>query len=324
MSSCFPHSLRTLHADGFRRGILMLICAATLLGAWVCWFLLARIDRYEVTGVARVEVDLSGHPLQSTLAGRVAATTLRMGRAVIEGEVLVELETSGQRLQVQEERTKLMALAPQIAVLREEAGAQERARAEERVVSHVAGEQAGAQLREAGIVSTLADDEAGRANRLRAEGIVSESEFQRSRAESQRRHAELDSLRLAIGRLDPEQRVREYDRDARVNQLQGGVTRLEGQIVTTAASIKRLQYEIEKCVIRAPISGRLAEVAVLRAGSYVAEGEKLAVVLPRGNYRVIAEFPPARRAGPGAARPAGYYAPAGISVDAIRKHLGDG
>lgn len=292
MSSCFPHSSRHLHGDGFRRCILFLICVSTLLGTWICWFLLARIDRYEVTGVARVEVDLAGHPLQSRLAGRIAATTLRLGREVVEGEVLVELETGGQRLQVQEERTKLMALGPQIAALRQETGAQERARGEERIVSHVAGEQAGAQLREAGILSKLADEEAGRAKRLRAEGILSESEFQRSRAESQRRQAELETLRLAIGRLDPEQRVREYDRDARVNQLQGSLTRLEGQIVTTAATIKRLQYEIEKCVIRAPINGRLAEVAVLRPGSYVAEGEKLAVVLPRGNYRVIAEFSP--------------------------------
>lgn len=270
----------------------MMVCVATLLGSWVSWFLLARIDRYEVTDVARVEVDLAGHPLQSRLAGRVAASRLGLGREVIEGELLVELETAGQRLQVQEERTKLAALGPQIAALREETAAQDRARGEEREVSHMAGDQAGAQLREAGIVSKLADEEATRAKRLRSEGIVSESEFQRSLAESQRRRVELESLRLGIGRLEPEQRVREYDREARVHRLQGDVTRLEGQIATTTASIKRLQYEIEKCVIRAPVSGRLAEVAVLRPGSYVAEGEKLAIVLPRGNYRVIAEFSP--------------------------------
>lgn len=292
MSSCFPHSLRALRADGFHRSILMMVCVATLLGSWVSWFLLARIDRYEVTDVARVEVDLAGHPLQSRLAGRVAASRLGLGREVIEGELLVELETAGQRLQVQEERTKLAALGPQIAALREETAAQDRARGEEREVSHMAGDQAGAQLREAGIVSKLADEEATRAKRLRSEGIVSESEFQRSLAESQRRRVELESLRLGIGRLEPEQRVREYDREARVHRLQGDVTRLEGQIATTTASIKRLQYEIEKCVIRAPVSGRLAEVAVLRPGSYVAEGEKLAIVLPRGNYRVIAEFSP--------------------------------
>ena len=45
--------------------------------------------------------------------------------------------------------------------------------------------------------------------------------------------------------------------------------------------------------IRAPVNGRLGEVANIPAGSVVREGEKPAAVVPSGELRIVANFQPA-------------------------------
>jgi multidrug resistance efflux pump len=83
-------------------------------------------------------------------------------------------------------------------------------------------------------------------------------------------------------------------RDAGLRRIHADIQQLEGQRITSAAAIERLQYEIEKRRIRAPISGRLGEAQTLRIGAVVREGDKLGAVVPSGTLRIIADFlPPA-------------------------------
>ena len=50
---------------------------------------------------------------------------------------------------------------------------------------------------------------------------------------------------------------------------------------------------MEQHRIRAPVAGRLGDVAPLRVGEYVAAGQKLATVIPAGELIVVADFEPA-------------------------------
>jgi multidrug resistance efflux pump len=70
------------------------------------------------------------------------------------------------------------------------------------------------------------------------------------------------------------------------------VTRLAGEMVTTAATVERLAHEIERRRIRAPMAGRLGEVAGLHIGTVVGEGDRLAAVVPHGDLQVVADFQP--------------------------------
>ena len=63
------------------------------------------------------------------------------------------------------------------------------------------------------------------------------------------------------------------------------------------AAIERLDYEIEKRRIRAPVAGRLGEVAYLQIGAVVREGDQLGAVVTSGTLKVIADFPPLRAPG---------------------------
>src|SRR4051812_25727563 len=99
MSTAFSRTLRMLDADRGRRSIAGLAAAAALLGGWVAWSALAHVTLYEITPTARLEVDRAIYPIQSPLVGRVTATRLAVGRVVEAGEILVELDTSAEKLQ---------------------------------------------------------------------------------------------------------------------------------------------------------------------------------------------------------------------------------
>jgi membrane fusion protein (multidrug efflux system) len=85
---------------------------------WGAWSLFARVTVYAATDRARLEVDRAVHPVEAPVDGRVVATHLTLGREVQIGEMLVELEAEVQRLQREEERTRLATLTPQIEALR--------------------------------------------------------------------------------------------------------------------------------------------------------------------------------------------------------------
>lgn len=91
MPTAFPQSLRALDAERHSHALVGWLPAVALLGAWVAWFIVARVAVYEVTEMARLEVDRAVYPVAAPLAGRVVATHLVMGREVQAGTVEVEV-----------------------------------------------------------------------------------------------------------------------------------------------------------------------------------------------------------------------------------------
>ncbi len=273
MSTAFSRTFRSLRADGFAPPAAGLAVAACLAGAWGCWSLLAQVTRHEVSASARLEAEQAATPLQSPLAGRVQSTHLSIGREVKAGDLLVELDTSVEQLQLSEERARLAALGPQLRALNEQAAAEEEARS----ASHAAS----AQVREAEAPARFAAADEERMRQLRAEGLIPEREYQRQNADMQRARAAADTQRLG---------ARHKNRAARLKSLTAGMSRIEAQIAGIEASIARLTYEIERRSVRAPVSGRLSEAAVLPAGAMVRAGDKLAVIVSSRNLGGIAQF----------------------------------
>ena len=123
MDTAFLRTLRSLRDDSPRRPVWGIAGAAALLVAWSAWFLLAPVTQYEVTDVARVEIDRAAHLLQAETSGRILVSHLEMGRDVNAGDVLVELDANPQQLQVREERARLDALSPQLQAIRQQLAA---------------------------------------------------------------------------------------------------------------------------------------------------------------------------------------------------------
>jgi multidrug resistance efflux pump len=293
MSSPFFRSERFLESETFKRGAWGLLIAAVLLGLWATWFFRARVAVYAVSQSADLEVDRAAHPVESQSSGRVVASTLALDREVKAGEVLVELDADMQKLQLMEERTRLGSLAPQIQSLEDQIAAEERASAQEQQTAAVASDEARARFREADAAASLAESEAQRLNQMYSSGILAKADFERAQANAAERRAAADSLKLAVSKLEQQRLTDTEDRRAHFEGLKSEVNRLRGTEATSQASIARLEDEVDRRLIRAPIDGRLGEVAGVRMGSVVRDGDKLAAVVPTGILRIVASFQPA-------------------------------
>ncbi|MBV9082275.1 MAG: HlyD family efflux transporter periplasmic adaptor subunit, partial [Acidobacteriaceae bacterium] len=213
------------------------------------------------------------------------------------GDVLAELDTTAERLSLEEERTRRASILPQINALESQMTSERAGVGGERRVLDFSKQQALAQYEEAEAQALLAEQEWERAKRLRAEGILAQADAERAKSDAQSKRASAEKLKVAISTLEPALEVREHDRDVQLKQIAAEKAKLEADIAISDATIKRLENEIERRYVRAPVSGKVAECANLTAGSHIAEGQQLAVILPPGKVRAVAEFDPSSALG---------------------------
>jgi membrane fusion protein (multidrug efflux system) len=206
--------------------------------------------------------------------------------------VLVELDANAQRLQFEEERARLSVLVAQLEALPKEVAAEEDAQRKERQAAQAALDEARARHRESIVVAKLSEVEAERMARLHARNYIAEMELLRAQAKAQEHQAAAKTLHLAVGRLEGDQRTKESERRAHLERLKRSVIELNGQVAAVAATVERLEYEIERRRIRAPIAGRLGEIAYLQIGAVVREGDKVGAIVPSGGLQVMADFLP--------------------------------
>lgn len=297
MATPFHRTTRSLAADSGRGALWAWALALLLGGAWLAWFGLGRVTLWEVTPHARLEVQQAAHPVSAQQAGALRSTALQLGRSVKAGEVLAELDDRAARARLAEEAARLAAIPARRAALRAEiatlASGQDGARR--------SGEAA-AQAATARAAELLAQIEFAREHerRLAAEaaaGGVAEIEALRSRSETRRLLAAAESQAAEARRLAAEVQVRDAQSRSRLDALQGQLAALDGEAATLSASVARLQTEGERLFVRAPVDGTLAEVMPLSPGGWVAEGQRMATVLPAGGLRVVADFAPASALG---------------------------
>jgi membrane fusion protein (multidrug efflux system) len=268
-----------------------------LVVGWLAWFFLAKITRYKVTDHARLEVDQEINPIQSPVLARVVSSKLELGKQVHEGDVLLELDAVSEQLQVKEEKTQLTVLDSEITSLRAQIGALKQASEQEVQTTQVAVEESEARYKEADALARLATNEGLRLEKMHAQDLVPAREYEQAKLEAERRQSAAESLHLEADRLARDQRTHASERAAQISNLLGQVNKLEGEKTTAGAAINRLNYEVERRLIRSPVNGNIAEVSPLRPGAVVAEGERLGAILPEGRVRVIAEFSPAEALG---------------------------
>ena len=69
MPIAFSRSMRALGADTFRPSLGMLLGAGAFLAAGCAWVFLGRVDVYEVSHKARLEVQREIHPVTAPVPG---------------------------------------------------------------------------------------------------------------------------------------------------------------------------------------------------------------------------------------------------------------
>jgi membrane fusion protein (multidrug efflux system) len=334
MSTDFRRSLRTLDADSPRRNTILLVTAAALLLAWGCWFTLSRVSIYAATGHARLEVDREKHPVAVPVAGQIVSVDLAVGRYVRAGEPLVELDATAEHLSRTREEVRLAPAQSQIDLLRVELGAEERALQEERQGAQAGIAESEARAQQGRAAARFAREEADRLARLHKNGLVSELEALRADNNAAERAGEAEAAAFASTRLVRDFEVREQNRLAQIARLKREIASIEGERAEARAASDRIGFDIEQRIVRAPISGTIAEVAPLKPGGLVGPGDRVCTIVPDGEVRVVALFPPSVALGrvrPGqvarvrlAAFPWTQYGSASARVTTVAGELQDG
>jgi len=287
----FSQTYRALAADRFGARGLVLAVSITLLAGWVWWAWKATVPLYEVSREARVEQDAASYPVQAPFAGKLVHAALALGKAVHKGDVLAEIDAEPDRFAMRQEETRIGSLDTELARLRTQQQAEEAARGAERQSARAAQEEAVNRQREAETAAAFAEQEERRIKRLRDEKLIAEREYDRAVSESARLRAVVQTAKAAANRIESDQITRDKERDVRLQRIASDIARLEGEKSRARVSVGRIGYEIERRKVRAPVDGRLAEVAVLHVGAVLEEGARLAAIVPEGRLRVVAQFP---------------------------------
>ena len=297
MPSTFSRTLRSLEADGYRRSLWILVLGLVFLAASSAWFFCARVDVYETTDKARLEVGRAAHPVAAPVVGRVAATYLTLGRKVLAGDLLVELDSEAQRLQLEEEKARAATIRNRREALRNQVQAEDQAWPAQKEAAMLAIDEARAHEREAQAATKFAEGEADRLKKLDENGLLSKSDLLRAQAEAEKQREAAAAQTLTVSRLGSDLKSLEKVRAVRRTQLEREAAQLDGELSTIEATAKRDEYVIEQHRIRAPVAGELGEIAELRPGGFLTEGQKIGAIIPAGELKVVAQFSPLTAAG---------------------------
>jgi membrane fusion protein (multidrug efflux system) len=297
MAMHFSRSLRRLEADTTRRTLLAALAIFSLLVLWFAWFIAARITVYATSHSARLEVDRENRPVEAPVAGRVVRTSLAAGQVVRAGDVLIELDDQPERLAQNQLQGRVEPATRQIAALKAEIDAQQRAMHEDRGAAAAAAAENTARAREATAAADLAAEEARRLRELHARGIASELDAIRAETLAEQRRNEADTATFAASRVQRDFQARQEDRLAKIARLNNEIAAIEAARGDAIAGAERLSYDISQRVVRAPISGTIAEVSTLKAGGLVQPGDLLCTIVPEGTLKVVALFEPAESLG---------------------------
>jgi multidrug resistance efflux pump len=258
---------------------------------WTAWLVFGRIELTEVTDVARLEAGRSVHAVDAPAAGAVTAVHVRMGDEVSPGLELIALEDDRAAAGLQEVEARLAFQEQRLASTVGELAAEEGvARSDERSAQS-ALEEGRAKEDVAAAEANLAAAELSYAKRLQPIGLMSELDLVRRSAEADRKRAALDGARSAVALLRAEQEARRRRAAGRLEHLKEEMADAGEEIATLRLRLGPLRRDLEQRVVRAPVAGRIGRMTALRPGSVVAEGTRIAEIVPPGGVHAVGFFP---------------------------------
>ena len=267
------------------------------LALWLGWFLLGSVQIYEVSRQARLETGAAARDVSTQQSGRLVATRLEIGRTVRAGDVLAEFDAGPDILRAKEEAARLNAFPDKIADLRRQIEATQAAMDDDQRAATAAVQSATARQREASAGAEFARDNDRRMNAQSAAGGVAEVEALRATSDARKAASASDALAADARRIGLEARTRGRQAAAQIAELQRALVSLEADEVASRETLARLNLDIEAHLVRAPVDGVVGEVLAARAGAYLAEGQKLATIVPYGAVVIVAQLNPSTALG---------------------------
>lgn len=288
MAINFQRTLRSLECE--RRSWLAW-SAMGLTVAMLGWSIGARIPVFETTHSARIEVFSDSYAVATTIAGQIKLSNLRLGAIVKAGDILVELDATNTRLQRDEAEARVTAIKDRQAAILKEIQSERTTsasvvtgREQALIESQAKVDRCAAQLQ-------LAKQHAERISKLKTSQAVTQTEVEEAEAAVRGSKASLAEATAALDRQRLERITLESECNTRIIRLERESVEFEGQLRVERAAIDRLSRVIADHRVLSPANGRLDQLGQVREGTVVTAAQPLAVVVPVGRPRVVAQFP---------------------------------
>ena len=318
MSLPFAETLRALDADR-RTGLATLLPALVLLALWLAWAFLAKLPILAESTAATVEAQQPPIILTAPADGLVAPSSgvLSLGQDVHAGQALLRLDASDLTSRLGALRARRRALLAEIAALAaQQATARQALDQHDRAAGATAGELA-ANAGQAQTAALLADQLHARTHRLAAAGLLSASDAARAQADADEHRQAATAATLALAARAHQARAEHADRRASLDRLDGDAARLDQALAALDGEAATLAAEIARRTLRAPATGRLADLAPALPGSRITRGTRFATLVPpSGSLRIVAVFPPTTATALRPAQRAWVHLAAGLAAPA--------
>jgi membrane fusion protein (multidrug efflux system) len=287
----FSRSLRALDVepDPLRRAPWVLLALGSL---WTGWLFGARVQVAATVDGARIEAARVGHRVQAPVGGYLVAVHGELGAPVAAGDILLELDAATQERDRRRKLTEQAAIRQQLEALRAEVAVLERVLASRREARRVHGEEADVRRQKEEERARLREEERGQKVTLGKAGALPMAEVEQGISEARQQRAEAEAVTIAARRIRADQLVAEAEEAEKLAALRREAAALEGRLAVMDSELAQIAQEEQRRRIRAPVAGRLGELGALTAGAFVREGDTVATIIPAGDLRIVAQFPP--------------------------------
>jgi membrane fusion protein, multidrug efflux system len=286
----YAATLRALDSDRSAWRVPALLMGAALLAGWLAWALGSEVSVSADSAAATIETVSPRWVLVAAADGILAARSMTQGERVRAGQVLVTFDDRELRARLAALAERRGALVAEVKALADQQAAARRALDEDRRAQAAASGERDERTRQAASAAALADQVREREARLEAAGLLARADAARGRADAEQRRQAAAAAALAAAAGAGEGRAALADRTAAAGRLAGEVARLHGELAALGAERAGLVQAIGLRSLRAPMSGRLADVSAALPGSFVPRGTPLATLLPDAPLRVVASF----------------------------------
>ncbi|WP_437746189.1 HlyD family efflux transporter periplasmic adaptor subunit [Sorangium sp. So ce302] len=297
MASPFFRTMRSLEIERGPRTWIRLAVILAVLGAWAVWMHAARVSVYATTGKARLEVSRMAHRVAAVEAGRVSVVQVSLGRHVEQGEVLVELDAAVEERRLEEERTRAAALAPKIEALQHQIAVEEEVRAWQVKLSDASVARARIDLRQRDLSAAHGEELRAMSERLHDERLASTADHLEAKSRAADEQLKAEGARADLRRLSVAGRHDERQTAARLAELGRALGDLVAEQQAADAAVHTALAQIERRKVRAPIAGKLGNIAALQVGDVLKPGDLVATVVPGDDLHAVALFAPSDAVG---------------------------
>jgi membrane fusion protein (multidrug efflux system) len=295
MGATFSNTLRSLERP--ERGLVRLVPALVLLGAWAAWLLLAEVDVYASAAQARIETNRSAHRIAAETGGRILEWSCELGQQVQAGQLLVQLDPAVEQAQLLQEQAAFKGFQLRIAAVQKQLDA-ERAKGFSRApLAELTAERAGLGLQQAVASASHQQTLTQIAQDLRLEELNSRIDAVTAEGALQRSQLQVSDAATEVARVRAAHKYEERAQQARLAELERELAELQADQTIRGAAVETVQRQMARLEIRAPAAGRIGNIAALQVGDVVRAGDVIASIIPVDDVRVVAEFLPEQAVG---------------------------